>query len=93
MNKLKFGDSKSYRFIKWWIIYVISLLLGGFILGRLMITNPFLNLICLAFILSVIAQAIKNHEHTRNKFRAKWFIFYFLVYANIIWVMKEIVLP
>jgi hypothetical protein len=76
-------------FVKWWIIYSISLLLGSFILGRLQIFNSLLNLTFMAFFVAIVAQAVKNHQNHKNQFRFKWFLFYFLVYACVIWIMGE----
>jgi hypothetical protein len=79
--------------IKWWIIYSISLFFGAYILKKLVILNPLLNLIFIALIVTIVAQAIKSHEFHKNIFKFKRFIFYFLVYANVIWLIGKFIFP
>lgn len=77
--------------LKWGIVYSISLFIGNYILNQLNIAHIFLNLILMAFFVSIIAQVAKNHGHHESQFNLKWFIFYFLIYANLIWLIEKII--
>jgi hypothetical protein len=86
---IKKNKHSAILIVKWGIIYSISLLLGSYILNQLGVTSSFLNLIFTALFVSIVAQAVKTNKN--HKFRLKWFLFYYLIYVNIIWVTREFI--
>lgn len=78
------------QIVKWGAIYTISILLGNYIINKLMIVNDLFIILITAVIISIAVQIVKSHE---SHFQTNWFIFYFLVYANVIWIMGEFILP
>lgn len=78
--------------VKWGIICTIAILISNFVIDKLLIVNPFWAILVTAIILSIIVQAVRSHDREYT-FKMKWFIFYFLVYATILWVMATYVLP
>src|SRR3989338_2332215 len=75
---------------KWGIIHTIAILIGNFVISRLMIVDTLLVTLITASMISIVTQVVRSH-HTH--FNIKWFIFYFLLYANIIWAFGEFILP
>lgn len=90
-NKIKRNsNSLIIWFIKWGIIYSIAILLANYIIDKLMVFNLLLEVIIAAMIISIIEQVARNHN---MGFNLKWFSFFFLIYANIIWLVGEYILP
>ena len=87
------ANHQLIRIAKWGIAYTIAIFLSNYIINRLVIANPFFAILFTTTIISIISQVIRSHESSEYNFKKKWFIFYFLVYANIIWVMEEFILP
>src|SRR3989344_1290537 len=86
-------DKNNYHLIqivKWGVIYTIAILLSNYIISRLMIVNTFFVILFTAAIVSIVTEIVRSHKY---HFNLKWFIFYFLVYTNIIWIMEEFILP
>jgi hypothetical protein len=75
---------------KWGLIYTVAILLANYIISKIIIFDTFLVILFTATIVSIVVQVIKSHEY---KFKFNWFIFYFLIYANLIWAMGEFILP
>ena len=75
---------------KWGIIHSIAILLANYVTSRFIILDNFLVILFTAIIVSIVTQVVRSHE---SHFNLKWFIFYFLVYANVIWVIGEFILP
>jgi hypothetical protein len=75
---------------KWGIIHSVALMLGFYIISRLMITDILIITLLTAIIVLLVAQIVRSHK---QHFSMRWFLLYFLIYANIIWVMKVFILP
>ncbi len=75
---------------KWGVINTVAILLANYVINRLSIDDILLVTIFTAIMVSIVAQIVRSHK---SNFKLKWFIFYFLVYANIIWVMGEYIIP
>lgn len=75
---------------KWGIIYTIAILISSYVMGKIMFANDIYTILSTALIISIIVQIVRSHD---SDFKFKWFIFYFLVYANILWIMEEYILP
>ena len=75
------------------LLYTISIILGNYIISKLMIVNSFLAIILTSFVVSIVAEAVRSHEYHNHNFKLRWFIFYFLFYANIFWAMEKFVIP
>lgn len=75
---------------KWGIIHSIAILLANYVMSRFIILDNFLVILFTAIIVSIVTQVVRSHE---SHFNLKWFIFYFLVYVNVIWVIGEFILP
>lgn len=75
---------------KWGIIHTIGIVIGNFMISRLIIVDTLLVTLITASMVSIIAQVVRSHD---SHFNGKWFVFYFLLYANIIWAMGEFILP
>lgn len=81
---------QSISIIKWGVICTIGVLISGFIIDKLFITNILLANLFTAFLILIVVEMVKSHD-SRYSFRMNWFIFYFLIYSNIIWITKEFV--
>ena len=79
-------------FLKWWAVAFLGLLISNYIFSRIGISNEFLMLLAVTLLLSIVIQIVKSHDD-EHSFRFRWFIFYFVVYALIIWFMNENILP
>ena len=88
----QYGNSQTLEIIKWGIIVTISLVISNYIVNKLTIVNNLLVILITASIVSIVIQAIMSHN-TNHTFKMRWFIFYFLVYSNVIWIMTEYILP
>jgi len=55
-----------------------------------MVVNTLVVILLTATIVSIVAQIVRSHE---SDFKIRWFVFYFLIYANITWLMVEFILP
>lgn len=75
---------------KWGIIYTIAILISNYVMGKIMFANNFYVILSTALIISIIVQMVRSHEFD---FKFRWFVFYFLVYANILWIMNTYILP
>jgi len=75
---------------KWGIIYTIAILISNYVMGKIMFANNFYIILSTALIVSIVAQIVRSHEFD---FKLRWFIFYFLVYANTLWIMSTYILP
>jgi len=84
------SNSQILDIVKWGVIFTISILLSNYLASKLLILNNFLVILFTTAIVSIIVQIIRSHNFS---FNLKWFIFYFLIYANIIWAMGEFILP
>jgi len=84
------GNDHLLNIVKWGIIYTIAILISNFISSRLMVVDTLLVTLITASMVSIIVQIIRSHD---SDFHIRWFIFYFLLYANIIWAFSEFVLP
>ena len=74
--------------LKWFVTSFIAILIGSYINLKLGVTNDFLTILLITFILSIIIQIVRSHETGLN-FKLNWFIFYFLTYAIILWAFNE----
>jgi len=86
------GNSKLITIVKWGIVSAIALLISDFIITKLVIVNNFWAILLTAAVVSIVIQAVRSHDNEFS-FKMRWFIFYFLVYATVIWVMGEYFLP
>lgn len=93
INPVHNSNSQLMEIVKWGIAFTIGIFLGNYIINRLMITSNFWGIILATFIVSIISQIMHGHESHDYKFNGKWFIFYFFLYANIIWAISEFILP
>ena len=75
---------------KWGILYTIAIVISNFVISRLMIADTLLITLISAIIVSIVAQIVRSHD---SHFNGRWFIFYFLLYANIIWAFGEFIVP
>jgi len=75
---------------KWGIIYSVAILLANYIISKFIISDNFVVILITALLISIIAQVVKSHE---SQFKFNWFLFYFLIYANVIWTFEELIIP
>lgn len=83
--------SELIEITKWWITAFISILISNYLLTQLAIINSFLIILLISTVISVLIQAVRSH-YNEFSFKMRWFVFYFLVYAIIIMIMREYVL-
>ncbi|MDP3990669.1 MAG: hypothetical protein Q8Q01_05715 [archaeon] len=86
-------DKSNYQLIsivKWGAIHTIAILLGSYVVNRLMVVDTLLVTLFIATIVSLVTQVVRSHE---SRFNTRWFVFYFLIYANIIWAMGAFIIP
>ncbi len=84
------NNSKLIWIVKWGLVHSIGVFIGNLIVNKLVIMDTLFVTVLIALSVSIATQVIRSKDFT---FKFKWFIFYFLIYANIIWVMGEYVLP
>ncbi|MBT4151097.1 hypothetical protein HOE52_03980 [Candidatus Woesearchaeota archaeon] len=84
------SNTKLIHIAKWGIIHTIAVLIGSYIISQLMIVNTLFVILLTSLVVSIVTQIVRSHD---SKFKIKWFIFYFLIYANVIWLMGEFILP
>ena len=84
------SDYQLGNIMKWGIIYTLAILLSIYVFNQLSIFNSLLVILLTSTIVSIATQIVRSHE---SHFNLRWFIFYFLVYATVILVMNEFILP
>jgi hypothetical protein len=84
------NSSQLIMIAKWGAINTVAIFLANYIISKLMFVNNLLIILFTAAMVSIITQIVKSHK---SQFKIKWFLFYFLIYANIIWAMGEFFLP
>ncbi|MBU2577155.1 MAG: hypothetical protein KKF50_05550 [Nanoarchaeota archaeon] len=92
-NKMDFNGtvSQAIDIAKWVIICTIGVLISNFAIGKLSIANNLLITLLTAIIISIVVELVRSHDH-KYSFRMDWFIFYFLVYSNVVWIVNELIL-
>ncbi len=79
------------KIAKWWITAFVAILISNYLITQLAIINSLLIILLTSAIISILIQAVRSHNNEYN-FKMKWFVFYFLIYAIIILLMREYVL-
>jgi hypothetical protein len=84
------NGQQLWKIAKWGALYTLAVLLGNYIISRFMIADTLITILLTALVVSIVAQIVISHN---SNFRLKWFIFYFLVYAIVIWSIGEFIIP
>jgi hypothetical protein len=84
------GNSKIKEVFTWGITYTLAILISIYTVTKMSISDSFLYLLLTTTLISIFAEIVRAHTH---EFRLNWFLFYFLVYANSVWLISEFVLP
>ena len=85
------GMESLIKVVKWWLVSFIAILISNYLETYLLITNPFLEILFASLIISIIIQAVRSHDHEFS-FRMRWFIFYFLIYAIVIFMIESYII-
>lgn len=90
VNSESKNEHQLWKIAKWGILYTLAVLLGNYIISKFMIADTLITISLTALVVSIVAQIVVSHN---SSFKLKWFIFYFLVYATVIWVIGEFIIP
>lgn len=84
------NEHDLWKIAKWGILYTLAVLIGNYLVSKFMITDVLITIFFTALFVSIVTQIFVSHNFN---FKLKWFIFYFLVYATVIWVIGEFIIP